>query len=420
MRLTLPAAALLVVAATVLGPAAAAGATADTAEATATRAGAAGTTAPAPAAIAGAAANAAPGAATLVLSATVDAARTSGLSATTRAVAPQAEEPAPGDVPGEVALAWASAPVYVDETQSGIVPTAEAERLADRVDGRSPAVYIAVLPATALSDQPGDDDDERAAAFIDAVAAAGGPDGVYLVVFGGAGTYGAAVSVDAPVREAVETAVGRHTRSQQVAILDDALTELGVSGAPEESGGAGWVLPLVIALVVLAAAGGAAFWWHRRRAGDDTEGPALYRPSFDVLDDEADSLDDRQELAREDVTRFGEELDAADTHVADPAVAADVQAAMDAYAAAGAAVDGAPDDHVLRAVRATVEYGRWRLACAQARLAGRPLPARRADCFFDQRHGVSVTDWMYVPPGGRSREVPVCAGCRDRLAGTAR
>lgn len=371
MRLTLPAAALIVAAATALTPATAA----------------ATTTVPAAAGVPEAAG---------------------------------AEEPAAGDYPGEVAMAWASAPVYIDETQSSIVPADDAERLTDRVDGRSPATYIAVVPATALSDQPGGDDDARGAAFLDAVDAAGGPDGVYLVVFGGAATYGAAFGVDAPVREAVEAAVERHTRSQQVAILDDALTELGLPGAPEDSGGIGWMLPLLIALVVLAAAAGGLFWWHRRRANDDTEGPALYRPSFDVLDDEADSLEDRQELAREDVTRFGEELDAADTSVADPAVAADIQAAMDAYAEAGAAVDGAPDDHVLRAVRSTVEYGRWRLACAQARLAGEPLPARRDDCFFDQRHGVSVTDWMYTPPGGRAREIPVCAACRDRLAGPAR
>ncbi|WP_116949535.1 hypothetical protein [Jiangella endophytica] len=379
MRLTLPAAALLVAAATALGPATASAATLSP-------------TAPVT---------------------TVDAA-----SRATTLVA--GEEPAPSDYPGEVALAWASAPVYVDETQSGIVPPADAERLADRVDGRSPATHIAVVPATALSDMPGDDNDARAAAFLDAVDAAGGPDGVYLVVFGGAATYGAAFGVDAPVRDAVETAVERHTRSQQVAILDDALTELGLPGAPDDSGGAGWVLPLVIALVVLAVAAGGLFWWHRRRANDGKEGPALYRPSFDVLDDEADSLEDRQELAREDVTRFGEELDAADTSVTDPAVAADVQAAMDAYAEVGAAVDGTPDDHVLRAVRSTVEYGRWRLACAQARLAGRPLPARRDDCFFDQRHGVSVTDWMYTPTGGRAREIPVCAPCRDRLAGAVR
>ncbi|TDD67721.1 hypothetical protein E1262_17980 [Jiangella aurantiaca] len=368
MRLTLPAAALLVVAATVLGPATAASTT----------------------------------------------------SAATTSAAPAASEPAPGGYPGDVAMAWASAPVYVDETQASIVSADDAERLADRVDGHSPAVYIAVVPATALSDMPGGDDDARGAAFLDAVHEAGGPDGVYVVVFGGTATYGAAYDVDAPVQEALETAIERHTRSQQVAILDDTLTELGVSGAPEEFGGAGWVWPLVIAVVVLALAAGGLFWWHRRRTRDGGEGPALYRPSFDVLDDEADSLAERRELAREDVTRFGEELDAADAGVTDPTVAADVQAAMDAYAEAGAAVDGTPDDHVLRAVRATVEYGRWRLACAQARLAGRPLPARRADCFFDQRHGVSVTDWQYTPPGGRAREVPVCAACRDRLAGAAR
>ncbi|MBB5786515.1 hypothetical protein [Jiangella mangrovi] len=337
------------------------------------------------------------------------------------AVVVTAEATADG-VATDVAEAWESAPVYVDATQDGIVPSDEAERLAGRVEGHSPAVYLAVVPATALSDQPGDSNRARAEAFLEAVSAAGGPDGVYIAVFAGAATYGADYGVDSGVTAAVETAVDRHTRSQQVAILDDALTELGVPGAPQEPGGRGWVLPVVVVLVVLALAAGALVWWRRRRAdaADAAEGPATYRPSFDVLDDEADSLDERQRLAREDVTRFGEELDAADLDVTDPAVAADAQAAMDAYAEAGGAVDGTPGDEVLRALRSTVEYGRWRLACAQARLAGRPLPARRADCFFDQRHGVSVTDWMYTPPGGRAREIPVCAACRDRLAGAAR
>lgn len=392
MRLTLPAAAVLVAAATALCPMAA---------------GATTTGAP-------------PAGATTVAATTAGPTATADATAAGATGATAAEEAVSSDYPGEVARAWASAPVYIDDTQTSIVPAGDAERLTDRVDGRSPATYIAVVPAAALSEMPGADNDARGAAFLDAVDMAGGPGGVYLVVFGGAATYGAAYGVDAPVREAVETAVGRHTRSQQVAILDDTLTALGLPGAPEDSGGAGWVLPLLIALAVLAVAGGGLFWWHRRRGAGGGEGPALYRPSFDVLDDEADSLDDRQELAREDVTRFGEELDAADTSVADTAVAADVQAAMDAYAEAAAAVDGAPDDHVLRAVRSTVEYGRWRLACAQARLAGRPLPARRDDCFFDQRHGVSVTDWMYTPAGGRAREIPVCAACRDRLAGAAR
>jgi hypothetical protein len=174
----------------------------------------------------------------------------------------------------------------------------------------------------------------------------------------------------------------------------------------------------VIVLVLLIGTGLGRRWWKRRPGKD--EGPALYRPSFQVLPDEADTLAERQKLALEDVTRFGEELDSADVRLDGVDTAADVQAAMDAYADAGRVVDSEPDDQQLRAARATVEYGRWRLACAQALIAGTPAPERRAACFFDPAHGTSVTDWMYTPPGGQAREIPVCAACQNRLAGGTR
>ncbi|MEU1307105.1 hypothetical protein ABZ443_46500, partial [Streptomyces shenzhenensis] len=44
--------------------------------------------------------------------------------------------------------------------------------------------------------------------------------------------------------------------------------------------------------------------------------------------------------------------------------------------------------------------GRASLAQLSARRAGRPLPARRPPCFFDPRHGPSVTDAGWTPPGG--------------------
>jgi hypothetical protein len=56
------------------------------------------------------------------------------------------------------------------------------------------------------------------------------------------------------------------------------------------------------------------------------EGPALYRPSYAVLPDEADTLDGRRKLAREDVTRFGEELDTADVPLDGVKTGPDVQA----------------------------------------------------------------------------------------------
>jgi hypothetical protein len=88
---------------------------------------------------------------------------------------------------------------------------------------------------------------------------------------------------------------------------------------------------------------------------------------------------------------------------------------MNTYTEMSSAVDGEPDDTVLRAVRQNVEYGRWRLAAAEAAVAGHPVPPRRAACFFDEKHGVSTTDWMYTPAGGQPREVPVCEQCRTRL-----
>lgn len=314
-----------------------------------------------------------------------------------------------------VADAWRDQPVYVDPSQHALVSDADAAHLAGRVTGHEPPTFVAVLPAAALSEQPGRTNDERADAFLDAVVDATARDGVYLVVFGGTGTWGTAVGSDLPVGPVLEDALADHTRSQVVPVLDTVLTELGVPGEARDEGTASWVAPLIVGVVVVVGGGGALLWWRGRRRGDVASGPAPYRPSFETLPDEADSVEERRALAREDVTRFGEEIDAADPDVSDPAVAADVQAAMDAYAEVGTAVDGEPDDGVLRAVRANVDYGRWRLASARARLAGEPVPPRRSACFFDSAHGVSVTEWMYAPAGGKAREVPVCDRCHHRL-----
>lgn len=306
--------------------------------------------------------------------------------------------------------------MYVEPSQRSLVSAEEAERLADRTSGHDPAVRIAVVPAVALDAMTGATREAAARAFVDAVVDLQKADGIYLVVFGGAITWGSAVGVDAPIAEILTEELGKHSRSDPVGLLDGVLDELDVPGSP--NGLPGWLWPLVIVLVVPVALGLGLRWWKSRPRKD--EGPALYRPSYEVLPDEADTVEERQRLAREDVTRFGEELDSADVRLDGVDTTADVQAAMDAYTDAGRVVDGAPDDRQLREVRSTVEYGRWRLACAQALVAGTPKPARRAACFFDPAHGMSVADWMYTPTGGQAREIPVCAGCRDRLSGGAR
>ncbi|MEV6282298.1 hypothetical protein [Kribbella sp. NPDC051770] len=319
---------------------------------------------------------------------------------------------APLTGPSTVVEGWQSSPVYVDPTQRALVTDKQAEQLAERVEGQDPAIQIAVVPAASLATTGSRE--QAARSYVDQVVDLQRQDGIYLVVFGGAIVWGSAVGVDTPIDRILTDELGKHSRSDPVGTLNGVLDQLDVPKA--DSGGFPVWLVVLLAVVV---AGGAGLWWWRRRPRQE-EGPALYRPSYDVLPDEADSLEERQALAREDVTRFGEELDAADVRLDGVDTGADVQAAMDAYADAGRVVDAAPSDEQLREVRATVEYGRWRLACAQALVAGTPKPARRALCFFDTAHGTSVTDWMYTPPGGKSREVPVCAACQARLSGGTR
>lgn len=324
------------------------------------------------------------------------------------------------DTAAAVADVWQDQPVYVDPRQDSFVSDADTAHLIDRVADHDPSTFIAVLPAAALSEHPGNSNDERADAFLDDLVDATASDGVYLVVFGGSGTWGTAVGSDLPVGPVLDDVLADHTRSQVMPVLDTALTELGVPGEAVQGEGEPYegtvpLLTLLIIGVAVMVAVGAALLWRGRRRGSRDSGSAPYRPSFETLPDESDSIEERRALAREDVIRFGEEINAANPDVGEPAVAADVLAAIDAYEEVGTTVDGELDDAVLRAVRANVDYGRWRLASARARLAGEPLPPRRIACFFDATHGVSVTEVMYAPAGGKAREVPVCDRCHQRL-----
>ena len=77
----------------------------------------------------------------------------------------------------------------------------------------------------------------------------------------------------------------------------------------------------------------------------------------------------------------------------------------------------APDD--IRHVTGILDDGRYAIACVRARVAGEPLPTRRPPCFFDPRHGLSVTDVDYAPAGGATRSVPACALDAERVGAGA-
>lgn len=124
--------------------------------------------------------------------------------------------------------------------------------------------------------------------------------------------------------------------------------------------------------------------------------------------------------AEEDVVRFGEELQRLDSDVlmadTDEAMVQDWQRALDSYEHAKQALDRVQQPGDVRHVTTALEDGRYAVACVRARRAGEPLPQRRPPCFFNPAHGPSTVDVEWAPPGGRPRQVPVCAADEDRLA----
>jgi hypothetical protein len=132
-----------------------------------------------------------------------------------------------------------------------------------------------------------------------------------------------------------------------------------------------------------------------------------------AIERKAAELEPVKKLAFEDVTALGEELTNLDLELAgkplDDGERADYQRALDSYESAKYAADrmAQPDD--VKHVTEILEDGRYAMACVRARVAGEPLPARRPPCFFDPRHGLSVEDVPYTPPGGTLRDVPACA-----------
>jgi uncharacterized membrane protein YgcG len=130
-------------------------------------------------------------------------------------------------------------------------------------------------------------------------------------------------------------------------------------------------------------------------------------------------LEPVKKLAYEDITALGTELQALDAEVAgttlDEGARADYQRALDAYEDAKVSGDSMTEPEHIRHVTQILDDGRYAIACVRARVAGEPLPTRRPPCFFDPRHGLSVADVDYTPPGGATRAVPACALDAERV-----
>jgi len=136
--------------------------------------------------------------------------------------------------------------------------------------------------------------------------------------------------------------------------------------------------------------------------------------------EELEELECVRQLADEDVTFLGEQLQRLDQevegHELDSATRVDYQTALDAYETAQRSVPKIRRADDISKITDTLSAGRYALACVQARVAGRPLPEHRVPCFFNPQHGPSVTTVTWTHPRRGTRNVPACAQDAARVA----
>jgi hypothetical protein len=295
-----------------------------------------------------------------------------------------------------------SDPVYVDPDAERAISGKEADELRREIRREDAGpLYVAILPAEAADEAGGDSD----AALVEIARAVGGP-GTYAAIVGDsfrAGATGGVLQSGEAGRLASESLQAEGDQGT-MAVLEDFVRRVGdarAGGGSSSDGGGG--LPGGLLLLLFLAVPLALFGLSRRRRRKHEEA------EFAAVRD----------VARDDVVALGDDIRSLDIDMemqdVDPGAKEHYGLAVDRYTRASDALDRArrPDD--LQPVTELLEEGRWAMEAAKAEMAGRPAPERRAPCFFDPRHGPSVTDVEWAPPGGRPRLVPACAADAVRI-----
>jgi hypothetical protein len=273
------------------------------------------------------------------------------------------------------------------------------------VQGAGTPVFLAVVPASFVAQNGGTPD-----AALSSLHRALGQPGTYGLV---AGRTFRANSTEFAVGSAARKAAADNQGGTSYEVLTDFVTgvaDLAASGAAADGSGG-------LASPGGTPSGGFPWGWLLLGGAVAGGGALAYRGYRSSKAKAAAELEQVRHIVEEDVTRFGEELAAFD--VADPrlddAGRADLQRALDDYDRAKAAGDSMVSAAGADAVTAALSDGRFAMECVRARLEGRPLPELRPPCFFDPRHGPSVEDLVWSPPGGQPRPVPACAACATTL-----
>ena len=299
-----------------------------------------------------------------------------------------------------------SDPVYVDPDAERVISEEQAERLRRAITREDAGpLYLAILPASAAREAGGDPD----AALLELADAVNEP-GTYAAIVGDSFRAGATEGV-LPGGRAGELASQSFEAQRDrggAAVLADFVRRVGDARAGEVAGGSGGEegggFPAGLLLLLVLAVPLALVSLSRRRSRRRQA--------------EAEFAEVR-EVARDDVVALGDDIRSLDIDMemtdVDPEAKEHYGLAVERYTQASEALDMARRPEDLQRVTELLEEGRWAMEAAKAELAGRPAPERRAPCFFDPRHGPSVTDVEWAPPGGEPRPVPACAADAVRI-----
>jgi hypothetical protein len=319
-------------------------------------------------------------------------------------VAVLAAAPASAATAAEVAAALKQSPVYID-------PAAEADvskdQVVDRVRDAGTPIYVAVLPNAARDEYGG-----SLAELAKAIAMGVGRDGSYMVVSGGdweAGNVGGTIP-RGQASALANQAANDHPNDPEAAVLQwiDGVSAAAKGEPASDGGGGGGGAGIgTIAVLVAVVAGGGALLFSSRRRRREREAERQRQ------------LEEVKSVANEDLVALANDIQALDIDTsmpdADPEAVRHYTEAVDQYQKAAAALDKARRTEDLAPMSAALEAGRYSMAATKAILEGRPVPERRAPCFFDPRHGPSVEDVQWAPPGGAPRMVPACAADAQRV-----
>ena len=322
----------------------------------------------------------------------VTTAHITGARTTTAPAAPS------GDNVGQIANGLLDSRLYVTSGAGNALSPADRNEVETALGGASDADIRAVVVGN-------DATQARIGPMLKAVASRVGEGETYVAVTAdGSRMAGISQKLDAQEMNRLITRTNGAPLKDRLVRFGD-LAENKVDDNARSSAIGGFVTLGVLILVVAAASGVLLVSRKRQRVRAEQE------------------MADLKSGVEEDVTLLGEDIARLDLNVMDkdldPATREDYERAMNSYDSAKKATERASRPHEMEEVTTSLEDGRYYMTATRARLAGEPVPERRAPCFFNPQHGPSVKDVTWAPPGGVARSVPACeADARAVLHGT--